>query len=96
MAYRGKTVEVGTFTPNPYGLHDMHGNVMEWVEDCWNPDHAGAPGDGSPRGGDCSRRVLKGGAWYYESTYVRSAARQSYPAKTRLNVVGFRVARTLQ
>lgn len=96
VAYRGKTVEVGTFTPNPYGLHDMHGNVMEWVEDCWNPDHAGAPGDGSPRGGDCSRRVLKGGAWYYESTYVRSAARQSYPAKTRLNVVGFRVARTLQ
>lgn len=94
--YRGKTVEVGSFTPNPYGLHDMHGNVMEWVEDCWNPDHAGAPGDGSPRGGDCSRRVLKGGAWYYEAAYLRSAARQSYPAKTRLNVVGFRVARTLQ
>lgn len=94
--YRGKTVEVGSFTPNPYGLYDMHGNVMEWVEDCWNPDHTGAPDDGSPRGGDCSRRVLKGGAWYYEATYLRSAARQSYPAKTRLNVVGFRVARTLQ
>lgn len=96
VAYRGKTVEVGSFTPNPYGLHDMHGNVMEWVEDCWNPDHNGAPGDGSPRGGDCKRRVLKGGAWYYEAAYLRSAARQSYPAKTRLNVVGFRVARTLQ
>lgn len=94
--YRGKTVEVGSFTPNPYGLNDMHGNVMEWVEDCWNADHTGAPADGSPRGGDCSRRVLKGGAWYYESAYLRSAARQSYPAKTRLNVVGFRVARTLQ
>lgn len=96
IAYRGKTVEVGTFTANPYGLHDMHGNVMEWVEDCWNPDHAGAPADASPRGGDCSRRVLKGGAWYYEASYLRSAARQSYPRKTRLNVVGFRVARTLQ
>ena len=95
-AYRGKSIEVGTFTPNPYGLHDMHGNVMEWVEDCWNPTHAGAPADGSPRGGDCKRRVLKGGAWYYEADYLRSAARQSYPAKTRLNVVGFRVARTLQ
>ncbi|MDA7949217.1 MAG: SUMF1/EgtB/PvdO family nonheme iron enzyme [Hyphomicrobiaceae bacterium] len=95
-AYRGKSIEVGTFTANPYGLHDMHGNVMEWVEDCWNPDHNGAPGDGSPRGGDCKRRVLKGGAWYYEADYLRSAARQSYPAKTRLNVVGFRVARTLQ
>ena len=95
-AYRGKSVEVGSFTPNPYGLHDMHGNVMEWVEDCWNPSHAGAPGDSSPRGGDCKRRVLKGGAWYYEAAYLRSAARQSYPARTRLNVVGFRVARTLQ
>lgn len=94
--YRGKTVDVGSFTPNPYGLHDMHGNVMEWVEDCWNPDHSGAPLDGSPRGGDCKRRVLKGGAWYYEAAYLRSAARQSYPATTRLNVVGFRVARTLQ
>jgi len=94
--YRGKTVDVGSFTPNPYGLHDMHGNVMEWVEDCWNPDHSGAPLDGSPRGGDCKRRVLKGGAWYYEAAYLRSAARLSYPATTRLNVVGFRVARTLQ
>lgn len=96
LAYRGKTVEVGSFTPNPYGLHDMHGNVMEWVEDCWNPDHNSAPDDGSPRGGDCKRRVLKGGAWYYEAAYLRSAARQSYPAQTRLNVVGFRIARTLQ
>ncbi len=95
-AYRGKSIEVGSFTPNPYGLHDMHGNVMEWVEDCWNADHNGAPADGSPRGGDCKRRVLKGGAWYYEADYLRSAARQSYPAKTRLNVVGFRIARTLQ
>jgi formylglycine-generating enzyme required for sulfatase activity len=95
-SYRGKTVEVGSFAPNPYGLHDMHGNVMEWVEDCWNPDHAGAAADGSPRGGDCSRRVLKGGAWYYEAAYLRSAARQSYPPNTRLNVIGFRVARTLQ
>jgi len=94
--YLGRTAEVGSFTPNPYGLHDMHGNVMEWVEDCWNPNHTGAPDDGSPRGGDCKRRVLKGGAWYYEAAYLRSSARQSYPARTRLNVVGLRIARTLQ
>ena len=61
-AYKGTTVEAGTFPPNPYGLYDMEGNVFEWVEDCWNPTHAGAPADASPRGGDCQRRVTKGGA----------------------------------
>jgi formylglycine-generating enzyme required for sulfatase activity len=95
-AYEGRTVEVGTFQPNPYGLFDMHGNVAEWVEDCWNPSHAGAPEDGSPRGGDCKRRVLKGGAWYYEPEFLRSAARLSYPKSSRLNVVGFRVARNVE
>ena len=57
--------------------------------------HAGAPGDGSARGGDCSRRVVKGGAWYFELSYARAAARMSYPADKRLNVVGFRVVRDL-
>ena len=66
-AYAGKTVDVGSFPPNPYGLFDMAGNVWEWVEDCWNPNQAGAPADGSARGGDCARRVLKGGAWYFEA-----------------------------
>ncbi|MEC9367154.1 MAG: SUMF1/EgtB/PvdO family nonheme iron enzyme [Pseudomonadota bacterium] len=94
--YRGQTVESGSFQPNPFGLHDMHGNVAEWVEDCWNPTHAGAPSDGTARGGDCKRRVLKGGGWYYEAAYSRSAARISYPAGSRLNVAGFRIARTLE
>ncbi|MCP4384841.1 MAG: SUMF1/EgtB/PvdO family nonheme iron enzyme, partial [Hyphomicrobiales bacterium] len=94
--YLGKTVEVGSYPPNPYGLHDMHGNVWEWVEDCWNDSHDGAPVDGSARGGDCTRRVVKGGAWYFEAEYLRAAARQSYPATSRLNVVGFRVARGLE
>jgi formylglycine-generating enzyme required for sulfatase activity len=94
--YEGKTVDVGTFPPNPYGLFDMHGNVWEWVEDCWNKSHAGAPSDGSPRGGDCSRRVLKGGAWYFEAAFLRAAARLSYPKMSRLNVAGFRVARPLE
>ena len=95
-AYQGTTVEVGTFPPNPYGLLDMEGNVSEWVEDCWNPSHAGAPADASPRGGDCKRRVAKGGAWYYEADYARSDARMSYPKTSRLNVIGFRVARPLE
>ncbi len=95
-AYEGKTVEVGAFSANPFGLHDMHGNVAEWVEDCWNASHAGAPQDGSARGGDCARRVAKGGAWYYEAPFLRSAARVSYPAKAKLNIVGFRVVRPLE
>lgn len=95
-AYKGTTVEAGTFPPNPYGLYDMEGNVFEWVEDCWNPTHAGAPADASPRGGDCQRRVVKGGAWYYEADFARPAARMSFPKGSRLNVIGFRVARPLE
>lgn len=94
--YLGQTVTVGSYPSNPYGLHDMHGNVWEWVEDCWNESHAGAPADGSARGGDCARRVIKGGAWYFEAEYLRAAARYNYPTDKRLNVVGFRVARTLE
>jgi formylglycine-generating enzyme required for sulfatase activity len=94
-SYEGKTVEVGTFPSNPYGLHDMEGNVFEWVEDCWNKTHAGAPADASPRGGDCARRVAKGGAWYYEAEFARPSARMSFPKGARLNVIGFRVARPL-
>ena len=78
-SYEGKSVDVGTFPPNPYGLHDMEGNVFEWVEDCWNQTHAGAPADASPRGGDCKRRVAKGGAWYYEAEFARPSARMSFP-----------------
>jgi formylglycine-generating enzyme required for sulfatase activity len=94
--YEGKSMEVGSFPANPYGLSDMEGNVSEWVEDCWNPSHAGAPTDASARGGDCARRVAKGGGWYYEADFARPAARMNYPKGSRLNVVGFRVARPLE
>lgn len=94
--YQGTTVEVGSFPPNPYGLHDMEGNVFEWVEDCWNNNHVGAPSDASPRGGDCQRRVAKGGAWYYEAEFARPSARMSFPKGSRLNVIGFRVARPVE
>jgi formylglycine-generating enzyme required for sulfatase activity len=94
--YQGKTVEAGSFPANPYGLQDMEGNVFEWTEDCWNQSHAGAPADASPRGGDCARRVAKGGAWYYEAEFARPASRMNFPKGSRLNVVGFRVARPLE
>ena len=64
--YRGRTVPVGSFPSNKFGLHDMHGNVWEWVEDCLHGDYSGAPTDGSAwtSGGNCDRRVLRGGSWY--------------------------------
>jgi formylglycine-generating enzyme required for sulfatase activity len=59
------TVSVGSYNPNGWGVHDMHGNVWEWVEDCWKGDYASAPVDGSAfTGGDCGRRVARGGSWY--------------------------------
>ena len=55
----------------------MHGNVWEWVEDCWHEDYSGAPVDGSAwtSGGDCGKRVLRGGSWYDYPRYLRSANR---------------------
>ena len=87
---------VGGFAANPFGLFDVHGNVWEWVQDCWNPDHAGAPGDGSPRLAEpCRERVTRGGSWYYVSTNVRSAYRSKYPADAFSYGIGIRVIREL-
>ena len=70
------TAPVGSFGPNAIGVHDMHGNVREWVEDCWNGSYAGAPSDGRAwRSGDCSRRVIRGGSWDDNPWYLRSAFR---------------------
>jgi formylglycine-generating enzyme required for sulfatase activity len=94
--YREETVQVGSFPPNAFGLHDMHGNVWEWVQDCWNQNYSGAPGDGSAwTTGDCSRRVIRGGAWHLSPALLRSADRLKYPAHARWFYGGFRVGRTL-
>jgi len=96
--YRDRTVAVGSFPPNAFGLHDMHGNVDEWVQDCWNDNYQGAPVDGSAWESwemDCSRRVLRGGSWFYSPGDLRSADRSGDPAGIRDSYVGFRVARTL-
>ncbi|MDX8394027.1 MAG: SUMF1/EgtB/PvdO family nonheme iron enzyme, partial [Mariprofundales bacterium] len=61
--YRG-TSKVGSFSANAFGLHDMHGNVWEWVSDCWNGSYANAPSDGTAwLSGNCKQRVLRGGSW---------------------------------
>ena len=58
-----RTVPVGSCPPNGFGLHDVHGNVWEWVEDCVNDGYAGAPTDGSAwTSGKCHRRVIRGGS----------------------------------
>ncbi len=92
-----ETASAGSFEANAWGLHDMHGNVWEWVEDCWHGDYDGAPGDGSAwtRGGNCSRRVLRGGSWLNSPWDLRSASRFRNDADSRSRSSGFRVARTL-
>ena len=98
---RGRTLPVGSFDANAFGLHDMHGNVWEWVQDCWHNGYAGAPKDGSawelPVGADreCSVRVLRGGTWDEGPWLLRSAYRGRAQAEIRASQAGFRVARTL-
>ena len=90
------TAEVGRYEPNSYGLHDMHGNVNEWVEDCWNDNYAGAPGDGSARtSGDCRWRVIRGGSWSDMSWILRSAGRIEDSRSHRFRYIGFRLAQDL-
>jgi len=65
---------VGSFPPNGFGLHDMFGNVSEWMEVCWNDKYRGAPTrDSTWTPGDCSQRVLGGGAWEDNPSYLRAA-----------------------
>lgn len=91
----GKTVEVGRYTPNAFDLYDVHGNVWEWVEDCWNDGYAGAPTDGSAwTSGNCARRVLRGGSRSDGPRYLRSAFRYGDNTSYRSLSVGLRVART--
>ena len=89
------TFPVGSLSPNAFGLHDMHGNVWEWVEDCWHDSHAGAPSDGTARVGDCTFRVLRGGSWGDGPASHRSARRLSGLANFGNFDGGFRVARML-
>ncbi len=90
------TAPVGSFKANGFELHDLHGNVWEWVQDCWNDSYKGAPTDGSAwLKGDCGRRVLRGGSWGLNPQYLRTADRVGGYPGVRSRNGGFRVVRML-
>lgn len=94
--HRNATVETGSFQPNAFGLFDIHGNVWEWVQDCYEEGYGGAPSDGSAREeANCEARVLRGGSWSNAPRFLRSANRGKSPPGARNYTIGFRVAQTL-
>ena len=99
---RGRTVEVGSYPPNAWGLHDMHGNVWEWVEDCYEVSYeyenapVKQPADGSAYVyTGCPTRVARGGSWDYEANDLRSSLRYAVKPSYGVDEIGFRVARSL-
>lgn len=94
--FRQKTTEVGLFQANAFGLHDLHGNVWEWVKDCWHANYQNAPADGSAWiADDCSNRVMRGGSWGADPEHIRSAVREQGAPEFQSPYLGFRVARGL-
>ena len=95
---RQRTTPVGSFPPNAFGLHDLHGNVWEWIEDCWSDEYtAGTPANGAPYlGANCAGRVMRGGSWEDYSGEVRAAARVGAFKEDQFWSDGFRVARSAE
>lgn len=94
---RKRALPVASFEANGFGLHDMHGNVWEWVQDCWHENYNNAPIDGSAWKGkesQCDRHVMRGGTWHGAVSYMRSAYRFRYPKEIRTGGLGFRLALT--
>jgi formylglycine-generating enzyme required for sulfatase activity len=89
------TGTVGSFKPNAFGLHDMHGNVWEWTEDCWHRNYRRAPKDGRAwTTGSCKQSVLRGGSFREGAEFSSSTRRARYPSAPRDNF-GFRIARII-
>jgi formylglycine-generating enzyme required for sulfatase activity len=93
---RKKTLPVASFSPNPWGFYQVHGNSYDWTEDCFHDDYFGAPADGSAWAGEnCKGHVVRGGAWSSSPWMLRSAFRAWFPTDFRSSNHGFRLTRTL-
>jgi formylglycine-generating enzyme required for sulfatase activity len=93
-----QTSPAGSFAPNAFGLHDMAGDVWQWVQDCHRADYSGVPSDGAAvESAACSERVFRGGSWGNVPAYLRSATRSDdgYAPLVRRPALGFRVAQDL-
>ncbi|UCR83723.1 dihydropyoverdine dehydrogenase [Pseudomonas chlororaphis] len=91
---------VGSYPPNAFGMYDMHGNVYEWVADCWHPDYVGAPVDGKAwmeeSGGVCLDAQIRGNDWGEAPVFSRSGNRNSRKREVRGDWLSFRVVRELE
>jgi len=93
---RKRPADIGSYQPNPFGLHDMYGGVSEWVADCWIGHYRDAPGNADARTESfCPQRVLRGGSWRSELDDITSSSRFRYDAQVSYYTNGFRVARDL-
>lgn len=87
-------MKVGSFEPNQFGVYDTQGNISEWVHDCWHDNYKGAPTDESVwEGGDCTQRVVRGGAFISPEQSLRTASRDKYKSNSTYEFIGIRVAR---
>ncbi len=92
-----ETAPVGTFAANAFGLHDMLGNVWEWVADCYRPNYTNAPTEGSAVTAEtCIKRLSRGGSWNIFPAWVRAGYRYGLQGTLRANNLGFRVMRTVR
>ena len=90
-----KTAPVGSFEANGWSVHDMHGNVQEWVQDCWHDNYEDAPSDGSAWTSEtCDKHVSRGGSWVSYPRSLRSASRARNSTGSRDGSLGFRIARS--
>ena len=93
----GRPARIGNFEANAFGVYDTAGNVAEWVQDCWHKNYTGAPADASVReGGDCSLRVVRGGAYRSPAQSIRSAKRDKFKADQAYEYIGIRVVREIR
>lgn len=92
----GKPAKVGSYKPNQFGLYDTAGNLYEWVHDCYHKNYVGAPDDGSVwEGGDCSVRVVRGGAYRSPASSMRVENRETFPSNKGQYNVGIRLVREM-